>query len=422
MSDEHLSKTELLELITNHYLQSENTSGLEIYNIPSFSFDDLISLIQDDKIRVLTSYDDMNIHINRLDLFSSKEKQIEYITAKTPFTAYPTQKHLSEVSIVEELPFKKMLKSGLPHLHILYFSPEVLELYFNDPKYVIGDGGYRGWISIRNEYYDDNDRIHSECIQDFGIAYSTDKDIDDRAIGVFLTDMAELNLEAQYKWRGFLLEDQGAFRVNKNFVRNLIFCEWTEDYWIFDALLDEVSTINSLCENISLPPFFNNTYSRNSQELVGYRLLLIPSKKNFYDFVSALEKIIVGNINYNFFQKRTTYTIPIERRKLDGSLKGSIEMLSEWLETNYAKNEKAREALSKVIIKPFRNLRKIRQAPAHEMYSNDYDKKFYGQQNELIKSIYLAIYNIRKILAEHPNNANFKLPSSLEDMSKIVIY
>ena len=97
-------------------------------------------------------------------------------------------------------------------------------------------------------------------------------------------------------------------------------------------------------------------------------------------------------------------------------------MLSEWLETNYAKNEKAREALSKVIIKPFRNLRKIRQAPAHEMYSNDYDKKFYGQQNELIKSIYLAIYNIRKILAEHPNNANFKLPSSLEDMSKIVIY
>jgi len=413
-----------LEHITNHYLQSSNTSGLEIYNMPLFSLDDLISLIQEDKVRILTCDDDMNMHINRLDLFASKEKQIENVIRKTPLTAYPTQKHLSGVNIVEELPFKKMLKMGFPHLHILYFSPEVLEIYFNDPKYLIGDGGYRGWISIKDTYYDDNDAIHSEYIQDFGIAYSSspDQGINDRAIGVFLTDLASLNLEVQYKWRGFLLPDQKVFKINKNYIKNLIFGEWTDEYWIFDALLDEISTINNLCEIISLPPFFRKTYSRSSQELVGYRLLLVPSKKNYYDFVSSLEKIVISNINIEFFQKRTPYTVPIERRKSDGSLKGSIEMLSEWMETNYAKSERSREALSKVITVPLRNLRKIRQAPAHELYSNDYDKKLFSQQNELIKFTYLALYNIRNILAEHPYNKGFQLPSSIEDISKIIIY
>ena len=57
-----LAKNELLEHITNHYLQSSNTSGLEINNMPPFALDDLISLIQEDKVRILTCDDDMNMH------------------------------------------------------------------------------------------------------------------------------------------------------------------------------------------------------------------------------------------------------------------------------------------------------------------------------------------------------------------------
>ena len=216
-----MDKKELLQHITNYYLNSSDFNGLPDYNMPSFDVEDLVALIEDDLVRILTDDDDINIFINRCNCFTEKEEQIQAVQKIEGYTIYPTQKHLETVDIRENRPFAEMLARGVEQFHIMYFAVDVLELYINNPQYAIWDCGYRGNICIR-EYDDEQaDELHSEYIHDFGIAYPVDEPRDrDRAVAVFLRDLARLNYEAQCKWRGFLLRNQEAFRVNYGFIKN----------------------------------------------------------------------------------------------------------------------------------------------------------------------------------------------------------
>lgn len=419
-----MNKQDLLKYITNYYLKSGDFNGIPIYNLPPFSTADLATLIEEDYVNILTEMDDINIHINRYNLFRPKKEQVEIIPKVRDYTIYPTPKHLSKVTIREEKPFTKMLARGTEQYRVLFFSVDVLELYVNNPQYSIWDYGYRGNVCVNNCDGTQEDPIHSEYIKDFGIAYPCEDPRDrDRAIGVFLRDLANLNYEAQCKWRGFLLQDQTAFRVNSGFLRNLLVGDWSTGYWIFDAVLDEIKVINAMCRSIGLPQLFCKEYSREQQELIGYRIILIPSLKNYYEFVSALEKIVVNNLNYDTFQKVAPHIKPIERRKEGGSLKGSIEMLEEWFSVNYfSVNPYGDEMFRKSISHAFRTIRKIRQIPAHILYDNKHDKTVYKQQNELITAVYYALKDLRMMFSRHPGASAVEVPSELQDVTNIVIY
>lgn len=419
-----MDKLELLKHITDCYLNSEDFNGTPIYNMPSFNADDLVALINEDCVFILTDNDDINIYINRYNCFSEKEEQIKCAKKRHGFIIYPTPTHLATLDIREKKPFTEMLARGAEQYRVMYFAVDVLELYVNNPQYTIWDSGYRGNICIRD--YDDaqKDALHSEYIKDFGVAYPRTKPHDrDRAIGVFLRDLSKLNYEAQCKWRGFLLENQSEFIINRSFLKNLMFGEWAEGHWIFDALLDEIKVINAMCRSIGLPQLFCNEYSRESQDLIGYRILLIPTLKNYYEFVSALEKIVVHNLNYKAFQKKALHIKPIERKKTDGTLKGSVEMLEEWFSVNYfVSNPKGDEMFKKHISETFRNIRRTRQIPAHKLYENKHDKTLYRQQNELIKNAYYTIKELRMMFGRHPLAKTILIPEQLQDEEKIVLY
>lgn len=161
----------------------------------------------------------------------------------------------------------------------------------------------------------------------------------------------------------------------------------------------------------------------DTQELIGYRIILIPSLKNYYEFVSALEKIAINNLNYKTFQQPAPYIRPIERKKPDGSLKGSIEMLEEWMQLNYLSSiPNGTDYFKEDVSNTLRKIRKIRQVPAHELYSNQHDKGLYRKQNELIIEIYGAVETLRLILSKHPKNKNIELPDMLKDRTKISVY
>ena len=288
-----MGKKELLQRVTNYYINSGDFNGLPDYEIPSSEIEDLVALIEDDLVRILTEDDDVNIYINRCNCFAEKEEQIKAVHKKSRCTIYPTQEHLATVKIRENKPLTEMLAQGVEQFHIMYFAVDVLELYINNPQYAIWDCGYRGNICIRDWDDEQADELHSEYIHDFGIAYPVDEPRDrDRAVAVFLRDLAKLNYAAQCKWRGFLLRNQKEFRVNYGFIKNLLYADWVTEYWIFDALLDEIKLINAMCNSIGIPQLFRKEYSRENQELIGYRIILIPSLKNYYEFVSALEKIV----------------------------------------------------------------------------------------------------------------------------------
>ena len=419
-----MDKQELLKYITSYYLQSGDFNGVPIYNVPSFNMADLIALIDEDCVRILTNDNDINIHINRCNLFSEKSEQIEIAKKMRDFTIYPTPNHLSKVGIRENKPFTEMIAHGAEQFRIMYFAVDVLEMYVNNPQYAIWDCGYRGNICIQDCATAQEDALHSEYIKDFGVAYPRMEPRDrDRAIGVFLRDLSKLNYEAQCKWRGFLLQDQNEFRVNYGFIKNLFLSEWVTEYWIFDALLNELKVINAMCHSIDLPPLFRKEYSREGQDLIGYRIILIPSLRNYYEFISALEKIVVNNLNYDTFQKTAQHITPIERKKDDGSLKGSIEMLEEWFSINYfSSNPKGYESFKKYISGTFRKIRSIRQTPAHQLYDNKHDKTVYRQQNELIEEAYCAVKDLRMMFSKHPLAKSVIIPPELQDEDSIVIY
>ena len=417
-----MNKQEVLNRITEYYLTSGDFNGITKDNIGDYNIRDLEELIMEDKIFVLSQLDDINIFIKRFNFVIPKDKQINNLHKERLVALYPTKEHLKTVDIREEKPFTKMLAEGIEQLHILYFNVDILQNYYDNPLYRIFDYGYRGYIESINTEEDD---LHSEYIKDFGVAYPSTEPIDgDRAIGVFLRDLSKLNYEAQCKWRGCLLRNQSQFIINKGFVDNLIYSKWVKDIWIFDALLEELKFINILSKNIGLPPLFKKEYSIHDDELMGYRILLIPSKKNYYEFVTALEKLLVNNLNYDFFTYDKIHNIlPIERKKEDGTFKGTIVLIEEWMDTNYfAFNEKGKKAFREYVTSTLRKIRKLRQVPAHDLYSNEYDKSFYRSQNELIRETYNSINQLRYILKNHPNNKSVNIPDILKKEDEIVLY
>lgn len=189
--------------------------------------------------------------------------------------------------------------------------------------------------------------------------------------------------------------------------------------WIFHALIEEMRVINEQCEHMGIPKLFNKTFGTHYSEMPeGFRNILLPTLKNYYNFVLVLEKSTVHNISYKTFQKDATYIRSIDRKDESGKDKGSLVMLDEWL----SKNIRTQENLTDLIIKPLKNIRSIRQKPAHELTSNEYDVTLHQKQFDLMNDTYKAIRAIRLFFANHPLAKDVKVPEHLVSGKGIVNY
>jgi len=410
----------ILSQIVDYYIKSSDFNGLPFYNIINTDIKKLIDLIDQEKIESYSQYEFINPHIKAFEIKSSKEHQKELVFNKTDLVVfYPTKKHLLSLNLHDERPFTKMLLNGEPQLKILYFSIEIIERYFNNPKYLIRDSGYRGTISIKDEFYDEEDILDSEYIQDYGMAYKKDATSKERYVGVFLRDLSKLILEAQYRWRSFLLPDNDNYIVNYGFIKNLIYGEWVETVSIYDALLEEIVLINKMCNSMGIQPLFRNEIKPHGyNEPLHYRHIFLPTIKNYYDFLTVLEKLVVHNINSKTFLKVANLIRAVERKDENGREKGSLTMFQEWLRINIRTSEDP----VALIIKPLRNIREERQIPAHELYENKHDVRLYEKQDELIQNTYAAVRAIRLFFANHPSNKGIETPEYLITGEKIVIY
>lgn len=241
-----------------------------------------------------------------------------------------------------------------------------------------------------------------------------------RAIGVFICDLVKLSPQKQMLWTGFELPNQNECKINSEFIKNLLYGQWVDKVWIFHALIDEMNVINKQCELMEIPKLFNKTFGTHYTEMPeGYRNIFLPTLKNYYDFVLVLEKMVVHNISYKTFQKSALHIASVERKDENGNDKGSLLMFDEWLN----KNIRTSENLSQIIIKPLKNIRKIRQKPAHELTSNKYDIALYKEQHDLMNDTYTAIRAIRLSFNNHPLvRNNVEIPEYLITGENIVSY
>lgn len=411
-------KEKILKIITDYYLNSGDFNGLPLYYFDKNYTDLICQLIDEGKVEVLSSAFVINPHIKAFRLNIDKEEQKkEVINNGDSVVLYPTEKYLKELNLNSEKPFTKMLLEGQGQLKIVFFKIEILETYFQDPRYKVFWYDYRGSIVVSDEFYDEN--LESEYIKDFGLGYHKEKLYEERVVGVFLGDLAELSLNAQLKWKANYLENQQDYFINDGFYKNLILGEWVDEVSIYDAILDKMIIINKMCENMGIPHLFRKTYEPHTFEKPeDYRIMFLPTLKNYYSFVLVLEKIIIHNINYKTFITTAKYIKPVERKDGKGNLKHSLNMMSEWLKQNISTNED----IDKLIINPLKSIRKIRQVPAHEIYSNQYDKLLYKKQNEIILETYKAIRSIRLFFANYPENQDIEIPEYLITGEKIRVY
>lgn len=367
----------------------------------------LISLINDDLIEVLSDKFIINPHIKAFNLRISKEEQINELTENKSFVvAYPTEKALKDIDTDDKKPFLQMLQKGMPKLTILHFNIKILEDYFNDPKYLCNFNGYRGYIVIKDEYYDEDSEF--SYIEDFGISYHKTENY--RAVGVFVDTLANLSLYEQIRWKQFYYNNQKDFQINKPFYDNLIIGEWTEYVSIYDAILDEVKVINQMCKNMKIPQLFKEEFEPHSyKNIEDYRIMFYSTQKNYYNFILILEKMFVNNINKETFTITANGFKGILKTDENNIEKGSIQMFQEWL----SENVYGAKDLNKAIFATLKDIRKQRQKPAHNIMENEYKKELSSKQDEIIKELYSSIRNIRLLFANYPGNTNIEIPKYL---------
>jgi hypothetical protein len=205
--------------------------------------------------------------------------------------------------------------------------------------------------------------------------------------------------------------------------------QWTDGVSIHDALLAEIFHINQMCHLIGLPNLFRRDYSIEHRgdedespldEPKGFGLLMVPTKKHYLEFASVLDKIISENLNTQFFAAQS-FELKEEQTSKDGQTiivqKATLRLLEEWLTKRIRIRHENGPA---IIVGPLKEVRKLRQSPAHRFVDDEFSIKYQGMKEKLILDVYIAISNIRMFFQTHPKARNYAFPEHLKPESLVV--
>lgn len=412
-----MTPNELIEIATEFYLNSRDFNGYPAHLIhqkycKSYEtirklFSDLVT---DGRGTIVFN---PNPHIRAFTDAPMKEQLKKLESAPLEHTClYPSPQHLSSVvahTDYQDRPFTHELALGAGQLEFRSFDLSVLENYRNDPRYRYKNDAIRGRIVVADEFYGSNE-IHEKdqiILKTFGFSY--DKQMN-RAVAAFLIYLSRLSPEHQQTWNSKRLT--GDFELHPDYFRNTISGEWGSHISIFNAFIEELKIIDLMCKAMDRPRLFRDNFENNRPR--NFSFLVRPTQEEFNSFVLTLDKMMSDNINKNFFKDEVSGETEEERD--DGKIivrrKGTIAILQEWIEISFQLNDpKSIED----IIAAFKQVRKLRQKPAHAVQANVFDQKFFHQQRELVVSAYKAIRTIRLILANYPavENADIKIPELL---------
>ncbi|HMM78414.1 MAG TPA: hypothetical protein PKC65_00165 [Pyrinomonadaceae bacterium] len=416
-------KADILRTAAEFYLKSGDFNGISALDLSSslgVEWDDLradlADLIQEDKIGVLHSDQDMNTHILRVG-FPDASVQIEKLDTDDLFhtCVYPRPIYLETVvdtKHYENEPYKLDLANGEPQLAFRTFDLSVLEYYRNDPRYYYHTNDINGSISVKREYYESNQMPEHDQIllQTFGFAYDDDLN---RGVAVFLRYLSDLSPEHQQIWK--MKEVNGTYDLHPEYYRNTVLGAWGKHLPICSAFILELYVVNQMCAAMGRPPLFLTDYGPYGEDRPqNFTFLVRPTLEEFNNFVLLLDKLLSDNINKKFFQNEVSYET--ETPRYDGkvvvSKKGTIQILEDWISKVFRPQDRT---LIDTSIASLRKIRKLRQQPAHAIKENVFNQTYFKEQRALIIEAYEAVRMIRLLLANHPlvRKAAIEVPDAL---------
>ena len=427
-------KEQVLKHIYEFFVSSSDFNGIPLrqigsdLDIPYHDCIDIVKeLIAEDRCMIQSSTNPHIIHSRTYSIPSqiqcleaAKELIVEehiignlrFLNENTeyPICVYPSQSYLKTHRKVSGMPyFTKLLSLGMPQLTPCYFDMDVLQRYFDDPRYYFFFENYSGRISFRDKEGKPLVRKEDEAfLETFGMGYD---DNGERIVVAYLRYLNDLTPEHQSYWRSKMVHPARNPGMLQEYYDNTIDGRWVSSESVYTAFQFELNAIIDLSEQVFGVSLFRRKISHDNppRELSFF---FLPTKKHFNDFVLALDQVISENINRDFFIGKVE--MENEKERDDGKIvvtpKGTLTLMKEWLEKNIIATHGSLDDL----LKPFKEIRKLRQTPAHKLTSDEYDPEYFGRQKELIWRTYCSLRNLRVLLASHPKADKSLVPEWLD--------
>ncbi|PJZ43660.1 hypothetical protein [Leptospira brenneri] len=391
------------ELVNERKVSIQSSSNPHIIGIRHYPIDSQIKILDDAKV--------INIESMEYEGVSFSYENTEY-----PICLYPSQEKLESNRDCIEYGYacySKALALGDPQLKPIFFDIDVLDRYFNDPRFDFNFEDYSGNIScIHDDLY--NPLVRNEdnvLIQSFGIGFDNQKN---RVAVVYLRYLHNLTAEHQIYWKN--KEKKQKCTILTEYFHNTIEGNWTFSQSIFSAFLLELKCLNELSYLIYNTHLFHETFEGEKRPK-EFTFFFIPTIKNYNDFILLLDKLISENLNKTFFEGKLDLFILREENGIHiKEKKGTLALLEEWLTSIF--KIKGEGSISD-IIKPFKNIRKERQKPAHKVTKNAYDLNLIEKQKEIIGEAYESMRQLRHIFHLHPKGKKYKLPDYIDNIKII---
>lgn len=403
-------KDQIVGQVVEQYLKSGDFNGLPYttlhkrFKIEEDALNNLLAaLIEEEQIEIVYGDNHPNPHIKA---FSGMDKTQQISKLRNHgllnhACIYPHNNVLKNIPQISEeyadSPYSKELAFGAGQLDFRAFDLSVLEIYRNDPRYQYKTNDISGWVSVADKHYMSEEMPHSDkaMLQTFGFCYNENLD---RAVAVFIRYLSDLTPEHQQIWKS--KELSGEYELHPDYYRSSMLGDWGTRISIFDAFIMELNIINIMCSRMGKLPLFKSTFMNSRPREFGF--LLRPTLEEFNSFVHLLDKMMSDNVNKEFFAGDISPEIEKERsdKKLVVTQKGTIQLLEDWIKKYFRPND---PSVLTQMFATFKEVRKLRQKPAHSVRENEFNQKYFKEQRELVKSAYDAVRTIRLILANHPS-------------------
>lgn len=365
-------------------------------------------LVDAERIEVVTCDLDVNPHVKRL-AFSVSSQLEALATATDPrhVCLYPHRTELEHRVKREDYsgrPYDLALALGDPQLGHRAFDLRVLEVYRADPRYTYDCDDLHGSISISDEHYrsagvPERDKV---LLNTFGFGY--DEQLG-RSVIAFNRYLADLTPEHQQIWAAHELP--GPVRMHPDYFRTQVLGSFPESMPLCEAFFMELATINAMAVAVGRPPLFR-TVDRPKR----FGFLLRPTRYEFEQFIHLLDKALSDNLDPKFFLDDVTFERETERKdgRVQVERKGTLQVLEEWARLKFRMPE---PGPFDEMMAAFREVRKLRQKPAHALSDDTFDPELFKAQRNLLVRAYTAVRTLRLLLTNHPGARSVRVEPAL---------
>ncbi len=284
------------------------------------------------------------------------------------------------------------------------FEPQILKIYRDDPRYYYGFSGVVGRIYLANESGDDKnfsekDDIYLDCI---GTGFSKDYENDSKiCVVAFPYYLHKLSPEQQTLWKHRQL-DKDNYNPEHGYIVSQVMGSWDYSTTMYEAFVAELQIINKMAIEMEGEPLFKHDFSKGAEPPRNFHRLLLPTKREYHEFIESLDKLMSDNINHKFFKRK----LPVS---VDDNSKGTITLLEEYFDFSRATDRKPIEDM----LKAFRKVRSLRSKSSHHTLSDEYDNKYNHEQRDIMRQAYTAIRLIRLAFTNHPGAKDIEVPDWL---------